>query len=219
MSKKEKMQRFNDSVNEYIINHSSKPDDLLNELERETHLKILRPQMVSGHIQGKILEMISCMIQPTAILELGTFTGYSTLCLAKGLTIDGIIHTIDINDELEDFTQSFFNKSKFKNQIAFHIGDAREIVADINEKFDLVFIDADKRQYPEYYDLVFAKVKPGGFIIADDILWYGKVNEDVAENDTYTQGLLKFNKIVQNDNRVENVVFPVRDGLMVVRKL
>ncbi len=213
------MQRFNESVNEYIINHSTQPDDLLNELERETYVKILRPQMVSGHIQGKILEMISCMIQPNAILELGTFTGYSTLCLAKGLKIDGIIHTIDINDELEDFTQSFFDKSEYKNQIAFHIGDAREIVSEINEQFDLVFIDADKRQYPEYYNLVFDKIKQGGFIIADDILWYGKVNEEVSENDTYTQGLLKFNEMVQNDNRVENVVFPVRDGLMVVRKL
>lgn len=217
--KKLNMQRFNDSVNEYIVNHSTQPSTLLNELERETHLKILRPQMVSGHIQGKILEMISCMIQPTAILELGTFTGYSTLCLAKGLNIDGIIHTIDINDELEDFTQSFFNKSEYKNQIAFHIGDARKIIKDINEEFDLVFIDADKRQYLEYYELVFDKVKTGGFIIADDILWYGKVNEEIDPNDTYTKGLIEFNEMVQNDARVENVVFPVRDGLMVVRKL
>lgn len=213
------MQRFNDSVNEYIYNHSTTPSDLLNELERQTYLKILRPQMVSGPIQGKVLEMISCMIQPKRILELGTFTGYSALCLAKGLPADGQLITIDVNDELEAFAQSFFDRSPFKNQIDFRVGDARTIVPQLNESFDLVFIDADKRQYPEYYDLVFDKVKPGGFIIADDVLWYGKVNEEIPENDTYTKGLLAFNQKVQNDTRVENVIFPIRDGLMIVRKL
>lgn len=213
------MQRFNESVNDYILQHTSPPSDLLLELERQTHLKILRPQMVSGTLQGKILEMLSCMIKPKNILELGTFTGYSALCLAKGLQTDGKLITIDINDELEAFAQSFFKRSTYSNQIDFRIGDAREIIPTLKETFDLVFIDADKRQYPEYYHLVFDKIKPGGYLIADDVLWYGKVNDEIQSNDTYTKGLLAFNALVQQDNRVENAVFPVRDGLMVVRKL
>jgi len=213
------MQRFNHSVNDYILSHSSEPEQLLLELERETYLKVLRPQMISGTLQGKVLEMISCMIQPKRILELGTFTGYSTLCLAKGLQPRGELHTIDINDELEDFARSFFNRSQYQHQIYFHAGDARELIQQFNEPFDLVFIDADKRQYPEYYELIFKKVKVGGFIIADDVLWYGKVNEQIPENDTYTKGLMAFNDMVQSDSRVENVIFPIRDGLMMVRKL
>ena len=213
------MQRFNDSVTQYILDHTSEPDNLLLELERKTYLKILRPQMVSGTLQGKILEMISCMIQPSKILELGTYTGYSALCLAKGLKQGGKLITIDVNDELEDFAQSFFDRSPFKNQIDFLIGDARQIIPELNETFDLVFIDADKRQYTEYYDLVFDKVRPGGFIIADDVIWYGKVNEPIVDNDTHTQSLLNFNTKVQKDLRVENVIFPVRDGIMIIRKL
>lgn len=213
------MQRFNDSVTQYILDHTSEPDKLLLELERKTYLKVLRPQMVSGTLQGKILEMISCMIQPATILELGTYTGYSALCLAKGLRPGGKLITIDMNDELEDFAQSFFDRSSYKEQIDFLIGDARKIIPELNNTFDLVFIDADKRQYSEYYDLVFDKVRPGGFIIADDVIWYGKVNEPLIENDTYTQGLLNFNTKVQNDLRVENVIFPVRDGIMIIRKL
>lgn len=213
------MQRFTDSVTQYILEHSSAPDPLLMELERQTYLKVLRAQMISGPIQGKILEMISCMVRPKNILELGTFTGYSALCLAKGLAPEGKLITVDINDELEDFAQSFFNRSPYKKQIDFRVGDACTIVPNLKETFDLVFIDADKRQYPDYYHLVFDKVASGGFIIADDVLWYGKVNEAIPENDTYTQGLMDFNQMVQNDPRVENVIFPVRDGLMIVRKL
>ncbi len=212
------MQRFDEDVTQYIYEHMSGTDLLLDELERETYLKVLRPQMVSGKLQGKILEMISCMIQPENILELGTFTGYSALCLAKGLKKNGKITTIDINDELEDFTRSFFNRSIYKNKINFLIGDACEIIPNLNEMFDLVFIDADKRQYPDYYKLVIDKVKSGGFIIADDVLWYGKINRQVQENDTYTKGLIEFNKMVKNDINVENVIFPVRDGLFVIRK-
>ncbi|MDA3891704.1 MAG: O-methyltransferase [Salinivirgaceae bacterium] len=213
------MQRFNESVSQYILDHTSKPAKLLLELERQTHLKILRPQMVSGTLQGKVLEMISCMIQPERILELGTFTGYSALCLAMGLKPSGKLITIDINDELEDFAQCFFDKSPYKDQIELIIGDALSIIPDFTEDFDLVFIDADKRQYPDYYKLVFDKVKSGGYIVADDILWYGKVNEEVPENDSYTNGLLEFNNMVQNDTRVENVIFPIRDGLMVIQKI
>jgi predicted O-methyltransferase YrrM len=212
------MQRFDEAVTQYIYDHTSEPDALLNELERETYLKILRPQMVSGKLQGKILEMISCMINPENILELGTFTGYSALCLAKGLKQNGKITTIDINDELEDFARSFFNRSIYKDKINFLIGDARNIVPRLNETFDLVFIDADKRQYSDYYKLVFDKVKPGGFIIADDVLWYGKINRQVQKSNTYTKGLIDFNETVKNDPNVENVIFPVRDGLFVIRK-
>lgn len=213
------MQRFTDSINNYIYEHSTPPDELLQELERETYVKILRPQMVSGPIQGKVLEMISHMVQPEQILELGTFTGYSTLCLAKGLKSNGTIHTIDINDELEEFAQSFFDKSINKDQIKIYIGDARSVIPSINHMFDLVFIDADKRQYPEYYELIFDKVRPGGFIIADDVLWYGKVNDPTSITDDYTKGLVQFNKMIKEDKRVENVIFPIRDGLNVVRKL
>lgn len=212
------MQRFNDSVKQYIMAHSSPADKLLQELERETYLKILRPQMVSGALQGKVLQMISSMINPEAILELGTFTGYSALCLATGLKPNGKIITIDINDELESFAQSYFDRSPLGSKIEFLIGDARQLVPGLSGPFDLVFIDADKRQYPDYYQLVFDKVKPGGFIVADDVLWYGKVQEQVQENDHYTKGLLQFNQMVQDDDRVENVIFPIRDGLMVVRK-
>lgn len=212
------MQRFDHKVSEYIINHTTPPDELLNELERTTYLKILRPQMVSGHLQGKVLEMLSCMIKPKRILELGTFTGYSALCLAKGLQIDGELHTIDINDELEDFVRSFFDRSEYSRQIHLYIGDAFKIVPSFDCLFDLVFIDADKRQYPDYYNLIFEKVSPGGFIIADDVLWYGKIDENATEKDTYTKGLQEFNNFVHSDPRVENVLFPIRDGLMVIRK-
>jgi len=213
------MQRFNDSVTQYILNHTTEPNELLQELERQTFVKVLRPQMVSGKLQGMVLEMLSCMINPQNILELGTFTGYSALCLAKGLKPSGTLITIDINDELEDFAQSFFNRSPYKDQINFIVGDALKIIPELNETFDLIFIDADKRQYPEYYKLIFDKVKPGGYIIADDVLWYGKINEEISENDTYTKGLKEFNTIVSKDKRVENVIFPIRDGLMIIRKL
>lgn len=213
------MQRFDNEIIRYITEYSSKPDELLKLIERETHLKVLRPQMVSGSIQGKILETFSQMINPKYVLELGTFTGYSTLCIAKGLQANGKIYTIEVNDELKDFTQAFFDKSTHKNQIEFLIGDARDIIKKIDVNFDLVFIDADKRQYSEYYNLVFDKVKKGGFIIADDVLWYGKVNAEIPDNDLYTKELVKFNDLIKNDNRVENIIFPIRDGLNVIRKL
>jgi caffeoyl-CoA O-methyltransferase len=212
------MQRFNHSVEHYIIDHTTQPDPLLQRLERETWTKVLRPQMVSGHLQGKTLEMFSRMIQPHAILELGTFTGYSALCLAKGLAPGGQLITIDINDELEEFATSFFNQSAQAAHIKMLTGDARQIVPTLPQLFDLVFIDADKRQYPEYYQLIFDKVKPGGFILADDVLWYGKINDEAPTNDSYTLGLQQFNAIVRADNRVETLMLPIRDGLMVIYK-
>lgn len=211
-------QRFDHSVDSYIEEHTSPVSPLLDELERQTYLKVLRPQMVSGHIQGKVLEMLCRMIQPKRVLELGTFTGYSALCIATALPDGAVLHTIDVNDELEDFVRPYFERSGLQDKIEYHLGDALDIVPTLGGNFDLVFIDADKREYPQYYNLVIDAVRPGGFIIADDVLWYGKINGDTPANDTYTQGLQQFNDMVQSDTRVENVIFPIRDGLMVMQK-
>lgn len=213
------MQRFDHNVDKYIEEHTSPVSDLLNELERQTYVRILRPQMVSGHLQGKVLEMLCRMIRPNKVLELGTFTGYSALCLANGMPQNSILHTIDINDELEDFVCEYLNKSPHKDKIIHHVGDALQIVPTLGGEFDLIFIDADKREYPEYYNLAIESVKIGGFIIADDVLWYGKINAEAPTNDRYTQGLQQFNDIVHADPRVENVLFPIRDGLMVMQRV
>lgn len=206
-------------LDQYILNHISPEEDFLYELDRETHLKVLRSRMLSGHLQGQILSMISCMIQPKCILEIGTFTGYSALCLAKGLAEVGQLHTIEIDDELESIAQKYFVKSGLADRIFQHIGDAREIIPSIGQKFDLVFIDADKREYPEYYNLVFDHVRVGGFILADNILWDGKVVDPDAACEEQTRGILEFNDLIQNDSRVRNVILPVRDGIMVAQKI
>jgi predicted O-methyltransferase YrrM len=206
-------------LDQYITDHISPEENYLHELDRETHLKVLRSRMLSGHLQGQILSMISRMIKPRRILEIGTFTGYSALCLAKGLTEDGLLHTIEIDDELESIAQKYFLKSGMADRIIQHIGDAREIIPTINQPFDLVFIDADKREYCEYYNLVFDRVAVGGYILADNILWDGKVVNPEAANEEQTRGILDFNELVQNDPRVENVILPIRDGIMVVEKV
>lgn len=206
-------------LDQYILNHISAEEDFLYELDRETHLKVLRSRMLSGHLQGQILSMVSCMIQPKCILEIGTFTGYSALCLAKGLAEGGQLHTIEIDDELESIAQKYFMKSGLADRIVQHIGDAREIIPSIGQKFDLVFIDADKREYSEYYNLVFDHVRVGGFILADNILWDGKVVDPDAAGEEQTRGILEFNDLVQNDSRVRNVILPVRDGIMVAQKI
>lgn len=206
-------------LEKYILAHTDQEDLLLTELDRETNLNVLRPRMLSGHLQGKILEMISHMINPKNILEIGTYTGYSAICLAKGLQSTGQIHTIEINDELEEIASRFIENSNFKNQIIQHIGDAREIIPKINSEFDLVFMDGDKREYSEYFDLVFDKLAIGGFILADNILWSGKVIENVPQKDEQTISLIEFNKKIKNDPRVSKVILPFRDGLMVIRKL
>lgn len=206
-------------LDQYILNHISPEEDFLYELDRETHLKVLRSRMLSGHLQGQILSMISCMIQPKCILEIGTFTGYSALCLAKGLAEGGQLHTIEIDDELESIAQKYFVKSGLADCIFQHIGDAREIIPSIGLKFDLVFIDADKREYSEYYNLVFDHVRVGGFILADNILWDGKVVDPDAASEEQTRGILEFNDLIQNDSRVRNVILPVRDGIMVAQKI
>ncbi|MDX9697714.1 MAG: O-methyltransferase, partial [Bacteroidales bacterium] len=195
------MSDFYFNIEEYILNHSDDEDPLLAELNRETNLKILRPRMLSGHLQGKILEMISKMIRPERILEVGTYTSYSAICLAKGLMEDGILHTIEINDELEEIITKYIQKSGFQNQINVHFGNALEIIPTLNEMFDLVFIDGDKREYLAYYELVLNYLKPGGFILADNVLWSGKVIELETPDDEYTKGIFDFNDFLKTDNR------------------
>jgi len=212
------MLEVNTELEEYILNHTTEEDDLLKELSRETHIKVLRPRMLSGHLQGQLLKMLSHMIRPQNILEIGTYTGYSAICLAQGLDKDGKIYTIDINDEIEEFTTKYIEKSGLSDNIEFLIGDALDIIPDLDVEFDMAFIDADKRHYLDYYKLVFDKIKPGGFIIADDILWDGKVVEELNPKDTQTKGILAFNDFVQNDDRVENVVIPLRHGITLIRK-
>jgi predicted O-methyltransferase YrrM len=202
----------------YIASHSSPEDALLKELTRTTHLHALQARMLSGHIQGKLLEMISKMIAPSNILEIGTFTGYSAICLAKGLTDNGVVHTIDINDELRYIVEDFIGRSAEGNKIRLYTGDALEIIPQMDIVFDLVFIDGDKREYSQYYNLVIEKVRKGGYIIADNVLWSGKViDENVKHNDKCTAELLAFNDFVQNDCRVENLMLPLRDGMMIIR--
>ncbi|MCF6241464.1 MAG: O-methyltransferase [Bacteroidales bacterium] len=206
-------------IEEYILHHTSPESDLLKEINRETQAKILMPRMLSGHLQGRILSMISKMIQPKTILEIGTYTGYSALCLAEGLRTGGVLHTIELNDELENFILQFFNKSSYKNQINLHIGDALKIIPQMPDEIDLVFIDADKRVYLDYYQLLIDKVRSGGIILADNVLWGEKVIEPIKDNDEYTKGILAFNNFVHNDPRVENLILPIRDGIMMLRKI
>lgn len=207
-----------EEIESYVAQHSEKEPQLLNELNHETWEKVLIPRMLSGHIQGRVLSMLSHMINPTNVLEIGTYTGYSALCFAEGLKDGGKIHTIDINEELETMVNSYIEKSNLRNTITNHIGNAIDIIPDLNEEFDLVFIDADKTNYSNYYDLVFDKVKSGGYIIADNVLWSGKVIEDRTTLDPDTIALIEYSEKIQNDDRVQNVLFPVRDGLMIARK-
>lgn len=199
------------------MQHSEDEPELLSELNKETWQKVLAPRMLSGHYQGRILSMLSKMINPKSILEIGTYTGYSALCLAEGLTENGILHTIDKNEELADFQQLFFDRSPYKNQIVKHIGNAIEIIPSLEENFDLVFIDADKGNYSNYFDLVIDKMNPGGMIVSDNVLWSGKVLEKVEEHDVDTEQILLFNKKVKEDKRVETILLPIRDGLSLCR--
>lgn len=204
-------------IDQYCVEHTTPENDLLSKLNRETHAKVLQSRMLSGHLQGRFLAMLSHMIQPKLILEIGTYTGYSALCLAEGLAENGKVITIDVNEELEDFVRDFFHQSTLNDKIDFRIGNAINIIPAIADSFDIVFIDADKLNYSNYYNLVFDKVRSGGYIIADNVLWSGKVsNQDAKDKDT--QAIRDFNDMVQNDNRVENILLPIRDGLMVLRK-
>jgi len=208
----------NNKIEDYIRKNSSKEPEILKDLNKETHLKVLNPRMLSGHIQGRFLSIITKLIKPKKILEIGTYTGYSAICMAEGLIENGIIHTIDINEELVSIQNKYFAKSKCNNSIIQHVGDARNIIKRINEKFDLVFLDADKENYIEYYELVIEKVKKGGLIIADNVLWTGKVVEPEKDDDELTQYLIDFNKMINEDDRVENIILPLRDGLNVILK-
>ncbi|MNE41652.1 putative O-methyltransferase [compost metagenome] len=210
------MDLINKKIDAYIDAHTDIEPEVLKLLNRETHLKVLLPRMLSGHFQGRVLSMISKMVKPNRILELGTYTGYSAICLSEGLTEGGKLTTIDINAELEPFVRSFFEKAGVDDKIDYIIGDGTKVVPELNEKFDLVFIDADKKNNGTYYDLVFDKVNPGGFILIDNVLWSGKVIDENPDKDTRV--ILAFNEKIQNDERVENVMLPVRDGVLLVRK-
>ena len=205
-------------LDNYVCSNTSEESELLKRINRETHLEVLQPRMLSGHFQGRVLSMFSKMIQPDCILEIGTYTGYSALCLAEGLKENGKLITIDVNEELETRVRSYFEASEFRSQIEYKIGDAMKIIPELNEQFDIVFIDADKLNYINYYNLVFSKVKIGGYIIADNVLWSGKV-ADESKNDKDTELLRAYNLLNHKDERVENVLLPIRDGLMVARKL
>jgi len=205
-------------LEKYILDHIDEEDPVLLELDRETHLKVLGARMLSGNLQGQVLTMLSKMIQPEKILEVGTFTGYSAICLAKGLTKTGKLITIEMNDELEYLSAKYFKKAGLAEKIVQRIGPALEIIPEIDETFDLVFLDADKREYADYYNLVFEKVRTGGYIIADNTLWNGKVLEQPSPDDAQTRGIIAFNKMVKTDSRIEKVILPLRDGLTIIRK-
>ncbi len=209
----------NFEIEKYIAAHINEESETLKELYRYTHINVLRARMLSGHIQGQLLRMVCRMINPINILEIGTFTGYSAISMAEGLSSEkSHIDTIEINDELQPVIEKFINKANLADKITLHFGDAREIIPTMNKKFDLVFIDGDKRQYPEYYKSVFPMIKSGGYIIADNILWNGKVLDPETNNDDYTKGVIEFNEMVKSDNRVEKVILPFRDGLLLIRK-
>lgn len=212
------MEFIDQKLDDYVCLHTTEEDDLLKELNRQTHLKVLQPRMLSGHFQGRFLSMISKMIQPTSILEIGTYTGYSALCLAEGLSKDGKIITIDKNAELEEFVRNFFNKSAYREQIEYIIADAMQYIPSIKQNFDLVFIDADKSNYLNYYKLAIEMIPSGGYILVDNVLWSGKVIDEKAKNDKDTKAIIEFNEFVKNDFRVDNVLLPIRDGLFLLRK-
>jgi predicted O-methyltransferase YrrM len=211
------MDLINESIQHYAEQHTSSEADILKKIDRDTHAKVLMPRMLSGHLQGRVLSMISHMIRPQRILEIGTYTGYSAICLAEGLQENGKLITIDINEELEDRVRDYFAASSYGNKIEYRIGNAVEVIPALNETFDLVFVDADKERYSVYFDLVIDKVRNGGFILADNVLWSGKVLD--AKPDKDTRAILEFNKKIQDDPRVENVLLPIRDGIMLMRKV
>lgn len=211
------MEFISDELDEYCVGHTSPENEILSKLNRETHAKVLQSRMLSGHFQGRFLSMLSHMIRPKNILEIGTFTGYSALCMAEGLQENGKLLTIDVNEELEVFVRGFFNQSPLKDKIEFRIGNAIEIIPTLTQTFDLVFIDADKLNYDKYYDLVFDKVNQGGYIISDNVLWSGKVVY-LDKKDKDTVSIRAFNKKLHEDPRTENILLPIRDGLIVVRK-
>lgn len=207
-----------ETLDNYVVSHSEQEPELLQQLTRETYQKILQPIMLSGPYQGRVLSMISKLVNPKYILELGTFTGYATLCLAEGLQNDGIIHTIDINEELHDFQRKYFDKSNYGHQIIQHTGNALDIIPELDLTFDLIFIDADKPNYSNYFHAVIDKLNQGGIILSDNVLWHGKVIAPLQEKDISTKAVLDYNTLLKEDKRIETVLLPIRDGLTISRK-
>lgn len=212
------MEFIDQALDDYCGAHTTAESALLAKLNRDTHVNILQPRMLSGHFQGRLLSLLSKMIRPERILEIGTYTGYSALCMAEGLTETGKIITLDINAQLEDFVRGYISESEYANQIDYRICNAMEEIPTLDEQFDLVFIDADKLNYINYYHLVFDKVKPGGYILSDNVLWSGKVVQTEGKIDKDTQLLKEFNDLIHNDPRVENILLPIRDGILIARK-
>lgn len=214
------MEFLDPDLEKYVVDHSEMESDLLFHINRETHMEVLKPRMLSGHLQGRVLSMLSHMIKPERILEIGTYTGYSALCLAEGLKKNGKLITIDVNEELKNRVLKYFEQSEFTNQIELKIGHALEIIPKLQESWDIVFIDADKINYLNYYQLCIEQVRKGGYILVDNVLWSGKVLEKNRKKlDKDTEAMLTFNQFVHEDVRVQNVLFPIRDGLMILRKL
>lgn len=211
------MHFLSEELENYAAQHTEDEPLLLKELNKRTHLNVLQPRMISGHFQGRFLSLLSKMVQPRTILEIGTYTGYATLCLAEGLHPEGVLHTIDIKEELTDLQREFFDRSGYGNQIVQHLGKAADIIPSLDTTFDLVFIDADKQNYAHYFDLVIEKMNRGGLILSDNVLWSGKVVEEVKHNDKHTQALMAYNQKIKDDPRVETVLLPIRDGITLSR--
>jgi predicted O-methyltransferase YrrM len=212
------MSKVDNDFEQYLINHSLPEDEVLADLVRFTNLTTYNPRMLSGRQQGLFLQMICQMFKPKNVLEIGTFTGYSAICIARGIYPEGHLDTVEVNDELEDIVKKYLQLANVSNLVTLHIGNALEIITGLDSNYDLVFIDGDKREYPEYYKMILPKVRVGGFIIADNVLWNGKVI-DPDSNDVHTNAIMEFNRMVQDDNSVENVLLPMRDGLMLIRKI
>ena len=209
-----------ENIDKYVVKHSEDEPELLQQLTRETYQKILQPRMLSGHYQGRVLSMISKLVNPKKILEIGTYTGYSAICLAEGMQESGELHTIDINEELFGFQRKYFDKSGYGEQIIQHLGNALDIIPKLDQTFDLVFIDADKENYTNYFKAIIDKLNSGGIILSDNVLWSGKVLETTfKKEDTSTPALIEYNKLLKEDSRIETVLLPIRDGLTISRKL
>ena len=208
-----------DKLEQYILANTSPEEELMHKLERETYLRVINPRMISGHLQGKLLEMLVRMMRPKRVLEIGTFTGYSALSIARGLEDGAYLDTIEVDDELEDMAAKFFEASDYGHRIRQHVGSALEVVPRLGEVYDMVFIDGDKREYPAYYKMLMdgGYVRSGSIMLADNILWYGKVAEPIARNDRHTEAIVEFNRMVVEDNRVDNVIVPIRDGINMIR--
>ena len=211
------MHFLSEELENYAAQHTEDEPLLLQQLNKRTHLNVLQPRMISGHLQGRFLSLLSKMVQPRTILEIGTYTGYATLCLAEGLHPEGVLHTIDIKEELTDLQREFFDRSGYGSQIVQHLGKAADIIPSLDTTFDLVFIDADKQNYAHYFDLVIEKMNRGGLILSDNVLWSGKVVEEVKHNDKHTQALMAYNQKIKDDPRVETVLLPIRDGITLSR--